>query len=105
MSFYKLQKGFDLRIFQWRYRLGTRGVKYSKIDEEHFSLTTDVELSAQFYGWLCGFGDMAKILSPETAVVEFTEYLDKIRSIYWKCILNFWTADKCPQPLPGSKDL
>ena len=66
-------------------RFGTKGVSYSKLDETHFTVTADVEISEQFFSWMCGFGNKAKILSPDFVVDEFREYLDKIRGMYWKC--------------------
>ncbi len=55
---------------------------YSKLDEGHFTVEATVEVSDQFYGWLLGFGRMVKILEPESVVAGFTEYLDKVRSMY-----------------------
>lgn len=63
-------------------RFGTRDIRYEKADEDHFTVALDVELSDQFYGWLCGFGDLAKIVSPESAAKAFAAHLDKIRSMY-----------------------
>ena len=63
-------------------RFGTKGVSYSKLDETHFTVTADVEISEQFFSWICGFGNKAKILSPDFVVDEFREYLDKIRGMY-----------------------
>ena len=63
-------------------RFGTKGVSYSKADESHFTVSPEVELSEQFYAWLCGFGNKVKIIGPEFVKEEFTAYLDKIRSIY-----------------------
>ena len=63
-------------------RFGTKGVNYTKYDEAHFTVTVDVEISEQFFSWICGFGDKAKILSPDFVVDEFREYLDKIRGMY-----------------------
>ena len=63
-------------------RFGKKDLHYEKADDEHFSVSVDVELSPQFYGWLCGFGNMAKILSPDNAVAEFKEFIDKIRAVY-----------------------
>ena len=63
-------------------RFGTKGVQYSKVDSTHFTVTTQVEISDQFYGWICGFGNKAKILLPESAVSGFSQYLDKIRNLY-----------------------
>jgi hypothetical protein len=45
-------------------------------------VTADVEISEQFFSWVCGFGNKAKILSPVFVVDEFREYLDKIRGMY-----------------------
>ncbi len=63
-------------------RFGTKGVSYSKEDENHFTVTPVVELSDQFFSWLCGFGNKVKILWPESVIDEFKEYLDKIRTLY-----------------------
>ena len=63
-------------------RFGTNGVKYSKSDENHFSITARVEVSDQFYGWLLGFGKRVQIVSPPEAKEEFAAYLDKIREMY-----------------------
>ena len=52
-----------------------------------WSITAPVEISDQFYGWVLGFGNKAKILKPQKVVEGFTEYLDKIRNMYeswWK---------------------
>lgn len=63
-------------------RFGTKGVAYSKLDETHFTVSVEVEISEQFFSWICGFGNKAKILSPDFVVDEFREYLDKIRGMY-----------------------
>ena len=63
-------------------RFGTKGVTYSKYDEAHFTVSVEVEISDQFFSWICGFGNKAKILSPDFAVDEFKEYLEKIRGMY-----------------------
>ena len=59
-----------------------KDVQYSQMDDTHFTVTTEVEISNQFYGWICGFGNDAKILLPKSAVSGFTEYIDKIRNSY-----------------------
>ena len=63
-------------------RFGTKGVSYSKLDETHFTVSVEVEISDQFFSWVCGFGNKAKILGPDFVVDEFREYLDKIRGMY-----------------------
>ncbi len=63
-------------------RFGTKNVHYSKVDDSHFTVGPEVELSDQFYAWLCGFGNKVKIIGPDFVIEEFTAYLDKIRGIY-----------------------
>ena len=63
-------------------RFGTNGVQYSKADDNHFTVTAQVEISDQFFGWICGFGRKAKITYPERVEEQFKEYVDKIRSLY-----------------------
>jgi len=55
---------------------------YSKVDENHCTITTTVEISDQFFGWLLGFGRKVKLLSPDDVVEEFKAYTDKIREMY-----------------------
>jgi predicted DNA-binding transcriptional regulator YafY len=57
-------------------------VFYTKTDKWHFSVTTDIALSKQFYGWLCGFWKKAVITSPPEAVEDFQKFLADIRSKY-----------------------
>lgn len=63
-------------------RFGTVGTTYSKVDENHFSVRTSVEVSEQFFAWVCGFGKRAKIVRPESVVKQFKEYLEKIYGMY-----------------------
>lgn len=63
-------------------RFGTTGIHYLKTDDNHFTINAPIEISDQFFGWLCGFGKKAKIISPPKIVEQFTEYIDKIKSIY-----------------------
>ena len=62
-------------------RFGTKNAHYSKADEKHFTVMTEVELSDQFFSWLCGFGNRVKIMEPEIAA-QFMTYLDKIIANY-----------------------
>ena len=55
---------------------------YTQEDDKHFIVTTDVEISEQFFAWVCGFGKKAKIIGHEDVVEEFKAYLDKIREMY-----------------------
>ena len=49
---------------------------------DHFVVSTDVEISDQFFGWLCGFGTRAKLIAPDSAVARFKEYVGKIGDLY-----------------------
>ena len=63
-------------------RFGTKDVIYSKIDDTHFSVTAQVEISNQFFGWILGFGNRVKLLAPDDVADQFRAYLDKIRGMY-----------------------
>ncbi len=49
-----------------------------KSGEESFTVRINVVLSSQFYGWLAGLGNRARILSPDTAAKDYANYLKKI---------------------------
>ena len=51
-------------------------------DEHHFTVLADVNISDQFYGWLCGLGKRVKIISPEYVANDYKAFLDKIRKMY-----------------------
>lgn len=55
---------------------------YSKIDDDHFSVIADVEISALTFNWLLGFGTEAKITKPISAVEAFQKYISKISDSY-----------------------
>lgn len=63
-------------------RFGTSGVSYSKVDDTHFTVAADVEISDQFFGWLLGFGRRVKLIEPQPVVERFSAYLDKVREMY-----------------------
>ncbi len=47
-----------------------------------FSATVGVQISPQFFGWLCGFGADIKILSPNDVANEYKSKLSEIVSVY-----------------------
>lgn len=55
---------------------------YHKVDDHHFSVSTDIQISDQFFAWLCGFGKRVKLLNPPDVIDEFKEYLNKIQEMY-----------------------
>jgi len=63
-------------------RFGTQDVIYSKIDDTHVTVTTSLEVSNLFYGWLCSYGKRAKILAPDWVVADFSEYIKSLSDWY-----------------------
>lgn len=47
-----------------------------------FTASLRVNISAQFYGWLCALGAEAKIISPPDEAEKFFDYINKIRTEY-----------------------
>ena len=45
-----------------------------------FTMSAEVMLSPQFFGWLFSFGDKVQITSPKSAKQEFNAYLDSVRA-------------------------
>ena len=51
-------------------------------DEKHFTFTTVIETSPQFYGWLCGLGKGVRVVSPPEVVEEMGNYVKGIAEMY-----------------------
>ncbi|MGM9584276.1 MAG: helix-turn-helix transcriptional regulator [Faecousia sp.] len=64
-------------------RFGTGAeVFYRPDDDTHFIVTADVEISDQFYSWICGFRKKALIVSPPDVVADFQKFLGDIQGRY-----------------------
>ena len=64
-------------------RFGTGAeVFYRPDDNDHFIVSTDVEISDQFYGWLCGYRKLVQIVSPPDVIADFQNFLDDIYGEY-----------------------
>ena len=63
-------------------RFGTKNARYAMFDKKHFTVTTKVYISPQFYGWVFGFGNGAKILKPAKVRREYSELLKKLIGMY-----------------------
>ena len=57
-------------------------VPIRKRDAQHFSVRVQVALSGQFYGWLTGLGEGAKMIAPVEVVEEYHDYLQKVIGQY-----------------------
>ncbi|MBQ3428503.1 MAG: WYL domain-containing protein [Mogibacterium sp.] len=51
-------------------------------DEHHFTVQTKVNISDQFFSWICGFRKSAEILFPPAVVEDFNKFLKDIQSKY-----------------------
>ncbi len=51
-------------------------------DEKHFTIHTDIEVSPQFFGWVCGLGRGVRILAPAEVVEEMGNYVKGIAEMY-----------------------
>ena len=63
-------------------RFGTKDAVYSSVDANHFSVSTKVAVSPQFYGWLCGLGTKAMIIDPPAVREEYRDLLSDIADMH-----------------------
>ena len=63
-------------------RFGTGPTLVPCVGGEHFTLTVDVQISPQFFGWVAGFGKGMEILSPPEVRAEMRKTLDTLQTIY-----------------------
>ena len=63
-------------------RFGTTTASYKKVDDKHFTVEANVEISDQFFGWILGFSNRVKLLEPLSVKEQFAAYIDKIRVMY-----------------------
>ena len=64
-------------------RFGTGAdVFYRPDGDRHFVVSTEIAISDQFFGWLCGFRKMAKIVSPPDVIADFQNFLSDIEGRY-----------------------
>lgn len=62
-------------------RLG-RDVMLVPDGEDHFTVRTDVIVSPQFFAWVLGFGNKARILGPESVVGKLREHISQVTALY-----------------------
>lgn len=49
---------------------------------DHFTVSVDIAISEQFYGWVFGLGKAVQIVSPQSVVDGYTQMLDGVRGRY-----------------------
>ena len=52
------------------------------VDETHFSISIDVEISPTFLSWIFMFGTDAKILSPDYVIAQYQAMLGQVQMLY-----------------------
>ena len=50
--------------------------------DSHFTVTTDVIVSPQFFAWVAGFGPDARIVSPEIVVSQMRDHIESVAQQY-----------------------
>ena len=63
-------------------RFGTGPTLVPCDDGEHFTMMAEVQVSPQFFGWVCAFGSDIEILEPASVQEQFLAHLDGIRAQY-----------------------
>ena len=58
------------------------GAEYRQDGDSHFIVTMEVEVSDQFFAWMCGFGRKSQIIKPEELAKEYKSYLVSIIEKY-----------------------
>ena len=50
--------------------------------DSHFTVTTDVVVSPQFFAWVTGFGPDARIVSPAGVVTQMRKHVESVAALY-----------------------
>lgn len=59
-----------------------RETKLRRLDQDTFRIRVKVAVSAQFFGWLTGLGEDARLAGPPEVVEEYRTYLEGICGLY-----------------------
>ena len=59
-----------------------KDIQIRKADEEHFMITVSVAVSPQFFAWVFGLGEGAKILEPKSVYKEMRKMLKDAHEMY-----------------------
>ena len=59
-----------------------KDIMMMRTDDEHFTITANVDVSPPFYAWIATFGRKAKIISPPEAVKEMRDFIEKVSDMY-----------------------
>lgn len=59
-----------------------KDIQIRKADEEHLMITVSVAVSPQFYAWVFGLGEGAKIIEPKNVYKEMRKMLKDAHEMY-----------------------
>lgn len=62
---------------------GTKTI-LTPLNENEFVFTVQVQLSPQFFGWCCSFGDKLKVKAPNSVINELEDYIENLAVTYTK---------------------
>ena len=65
-----------------RFGSGNDLIYFFEHDKRHFSVEVEIDVSDQFFAWICGFRKKAKIISPPEVEEAFKQFLADITSRY-----------------------
>ena len=63
-------------------RFGTQPILNPDPDGEHFTMTAEVQVSPQFFGWVAGLGPGVEIVGPAEVRAEMRRTLDNLQELY-----------------------
>lgn len=63
-------------------RFGTAPILNPDSDGEHFTMTVEIQVSPQFYGWVAGLGTGVEIAGPADVRAEMRRTLDNLQNLY-----------------------
>ena len=63
-------------------RFGADDVFYTPTDDNHFTVSAEVEVSNMFYSWICSFRKKATIVGPPEVIEDFQHFLNDIQGRY-----------------------
>lgn len=58
------------------------GAEYQQDGDDHFIVTMEVEVSDQFFAWMCGFRKQAEIIAPAKVKNNMKKFLSEIQEKY-----------------------
>ena len=59
-----------------------RSRPFAPTDDNHFTVSAEVEVSNMFYSWVCSFRKKAVILNPPEVVEGFQQFMSDIKGRY-----------------------